>query len=95
MPSRQRLHVIAYDISSDRTRTRVAEALEDFAVRVQDSVFEAMAHPSTLSRRLHSISLLLDEGDSLRCYPLSPINVRAVKVFGRGSGPENGEFMIL
>lgn len=95
MADRSRLHVIAYDITSDRTRVRVSEALEEFAVRVQDSVFEAMVSSQTLSRKLAVISLWLDEGDSLRCYPLSPVNVRAVMVFGRGSAPENGDFILV
>lgn len=48
MGEKRLLRVICYDIPSDTARARIATRLEEIAVRVQDSVFEArLTQPQT------------------------------------------------
>jgi CRISPR-associated protein Cas2 len=62
--------VIAYDISDDRRRTRICEALKSYGQRVQYSVFECdlskMAYVRLRARLDKEISAA--EGDSVRFY---------------------------
>lgn len=89
------LAVFAYDISNDRDRARLARRLEQEAVRVQDSVFEAVISPTlarTITRRAEA---LLGPGDSLRVY-LLPLGAQdRVMVAGDGAPPPVGDYHLL
>ena len=63
--------VFAYDISRARTRARVASLLEDHAVRVQESVFEARLGRDSAERLFDHLADAIDPGDSLRMYAIS------------------------
>ena len=63
--------VFAYDISRARTRARVASLLEDHAVRVQESVFEARLGRDAAQRLFERLADTIDPGDSLRMYAIS------------------------
>lgn len=66
-----RVWVLSYDITDDRRRAAMSRILEGAGERVQYSVFECRLRPTGLNRLLQElVPLLLDEGDSLRCYPL-------------------------
>ncbi len=68
--SRQR-YVICYDIADDRRRRRVAECLEGYGERVQDSVFEAMLDRRLLDKLMELVKPNLDDGeDRLVIYSL-------------------------
>ena len=43
-------YLVVYDIAEDRVRTRIAEAIDDFGVRVQESVFECELSADALAR---------------------------------------------
>lgn len=62
--------MIAYDISDDRIRYRVAKILENHGSRVQYSVFECRLREQERDRLHEQLIELLDQGDSLRWYPL-------------------------
>lgn len=62
------LRVIAYDIASDQRRRRIAGILEERAVRVQDSVFEARLTHRQAERLMAKLERLTSKGDSLRLY---------------------------
>lgn len=65
------LYLIAYDIPSQQRRTRLANRLEDFGVRVQRSVFECELTLDLLDELRRCISSLIDVGeDNVRIYPL-------------------------
>ena len=68
MGEKPMLRVICYDIASDRVRERVARALEEVAVRVQYSVFEARLTHAQAERLMEGLSRLVEPGDSLRLY---------------------------
>jgi CRISPR-associated protein Cas2 len=63
--------VVAYDIPSDRRRLRVANVLEDFGDRIQESVFEVQTKEQelgVLTRRIARV--ILPAEDKVRLYPL-------------------------
>jgi len=63
--------VLAYDVSDDQRRTRLADVLEDFGDRVQHSVFEIIADGpqyEILKRRI--LTVIEPSEDRVRLYPL-------------------------
>ncbi len=53
-------YVVSYDIVDDRRRHRVAEALKDFGVRVQKSVFECLLDDARRQRLEARLAKLID-----------------------------------
>jgi CRISPR-associated protein Cas2 len=69
--SRAGRYVICYDIANDRRRRRLADTLDDFGTRVQDSVFEAVLDRALLDKCIRAIGKNLHPGeDRLSVYPL-------------------------
>jgi CRISPR-associated protein Cas2 len=65
--------VISYDISNDKRRTKLADLLGAYGVRVNYSVFECELNQTKLDKLLYEIELkkLIDKKyDSLRFYHL-------------------------
>lgn len=65
-----RMWMITYDISEDRIRYRVAKILKNYGTRVQYSVFECRLRERERNRLREQLLALLEQGDSLRWYPL-------------------------
>ena len=83
-------YVIAYDISDDRRRNRVAKVLEGFGDRVQLSVFEVTCAPRDLGPLLDAVEQLISPpGDSLRIYRLCGSCAEATHLVGRGRSLAN------
>ncbi len=82
--------VFAYDISRARTRTRVAALLEDRAVRVQGSVFEARLAWDAAERLFDRLERELGPGDSLRMYAISSAGLARSRQSG-GAPVTDGE----
>jgi CRISPR-associated endonuclease Cas2 len=94
----QRGEVIAifcYDISSDRTRERVARALEDHTVRVQESVFEGRMQAVAAARLAQRLARSLGAGDSLRLYRLGSREALNTIVYGVTPPVEAHDFYLL
>ncbi len=87
--------VFTYDIVRARTRRRVAKLLEDEAVRVQKSVFEARMSRKAAIRLFKRLTMHLDDGDSLRMYALSRTGLRHSQAYGGAPIPEDGEYWLL
>ena len=84
------LIVISYDLPNDRRRTRLANALEDFGVRVQYSVFECLLTPDQIERfRARMASLLDPAEDSVRIYRLCQDCVEKIEILGQGKVTED------
>lgn len=65
------LYVIAYDISSDRRRTKVHKTLSGFGEWTQFSLFECYLNDKELLQlRQRLDKLLVPKEDSVRIYPL-------------------------
>jgi len=79
------LYLIAYDISVDARRTKLAELLEGFGQRVQRSVFECDLNPGEFARLGRELRDLIDQNvDSVRCYRLDQEAVRRIAIYGIG-----------
>jgi CRISPR-associated protein Cas2 len=82
------LHLISYDIASDKRRAKVAKVLEAFGDRVQQSVFECDLSAAQLARLRERLARhLLNTEDSVRIYPLCGGCVGRLQVMGTGARP--------
>lgn len=89
-------YVLAYDISDDRRRQKVAKLCESLAQRVQGSVFEAHLEKKDLERLIKKALRLMDEKeDSLRIYTLCLACCEKVRMFGQGKKTEAPQLMIV
>ena len=70
-----RRFLIAYDVTDDRRRTRVATRLSSFGDRVQFSVFVIDGRPAKLVRLRRTLKMLIDpEVDSVIICDLGPVS---------------------
>jgi len=95
MAAAQMLTVFGYDIARDRVRRRVAKLLEEVAVRVQESVFEARMTRARASDVAERIALLIDPEDQLRVYAVPADAIRLCQVRGAGAPIEEQDFYLL
>lgn len=64
---------VAYDISGNKRRTRLAKLLSRHGERVQKSIFEMDLEEKELTRLVRRIEGLIDlETDSVRVYRIPP-----------------------
>jgi CRISPR-associated protein Cas2 len=84
-------YLIAYDISKNRTRAKLARYLESLGARVQGSVFEIYLNEQLLKQVMKKCKPWIKEEDSLRIYPLCSTCCGMIKIIGKGNitpGPE-------
>ena len=78
--------VVTYDISCDRSRTRVAGTLEAILTRVQYSVFEGDVPQRILKESIKKALTHMDpETDSIRVYRLCAACAPRVDAYGRSA----------
>jgi CRISPR-associated protein Cas2 len=77
---------VVYDITKDRTRTRIAKRCLDFGLyRVQKSVFLGELPPNRVEEILLASRELLDpETDSVYVFPMSRADFDRVRIVGQG-----------
>ena len=66
--------VIAYDISDDKRRERIARVLLQFGERVQKSVFVAILDKEQQSELRRELGVLLRRNDTLEWFPIDRRN---------------------
>jgi len=89
------LFVVAYDISSDRRRTKVHKTLCGFGQWTQYSLFEChMTGKESLTLRAKLDKILEPEKDSVRFYPLCTACVDKVETIG-SEKPEERQIFIV
>jgi len=88
-------YVIAYDISDDRRRDRLANALLDFGARIQHSVFLAHLDLDLASRMKQKIEVLLVPEDRCHVFPLCGACQERTWVFGAAELPRDEDFYIV
>lgn len=77
------LHLIAYDIASDRRLRRVARICEDFGVRVERSVFECDLTDVQFAAFWKRLSLeVSDDADKVVDYPIGLLDKGKIKTMG-------------
>ena len=70
MEKKKEFYVVAYDVKSNRRRSRVAKLLEKCGARVNYSVFECMLTLGQLKLLRSKITVLINEKqDSVIFYP--------------------------
>lgn len=88
-------YVIAYDIPSDRRRTRVHKTLCGFGQWMQYSLFEAFLTDKELTVLQGKLEKLLDPAhDSVRFYPLCKSCVDKVETVGSEKPKEDKVFIV-
>jgi CRISPR-associated protein Cas2 len=78
----RKYYLICYDISESKKRTKLANKLKDFGVRVQKSVFEAYLTEDRCKEMVELVSPFATENDSIRIYPLTQSSYKSKKMFG-------------
>ncbi len=63
-------YVIAYDVPNDKRRTRLAKELENWAVRVQGSVFECELDDQRAGVMIERLRQIVAKDDDLRIYQM-------------------------
>lgn len=99
MTSEIRRYLVAYDISLDRTRSRVAKVLKSYGSRAQFSVFLVDLPPVKTQRMLASLKELIDvASDSVMVCDLGPVDDFDKKRFNYlgavQEAPEDGPLVI-
>jgi CRISPR-associated protein Cas2 len=90
------LIVVSYDLPNDRRRTHLANALEDFGVRVQYSVFECLLAPDQVERLRDRMAKLIDPSeDSVRIYRLCQDCVEKIEILGLGKVTEDPDVYVV
>ena len=89
------LYVIAYDISSDRRRTKVHKTLCGFGQWTQYSLFEChLTEKEMVALRGKLDKLLEPEEDSVRFYPMCAACVAKVETIGSEKPAEESVFIV-
>lgn len=89
------LYIIAYDISSDRRRTKVHKTLCGFGEWTQYSLFECYLSDKELLTLHGKLDKILEpEKDSVRFYPLCAACVSKVETVGSEKPEEKQVFII-
>ncbi len=95
MAETEMVMVFCYDVADARRRRRAAAALEERAVRVQESVFEARMTTTAAQRLFDRVSAKLEAGDSLRLYAVSAAGLRHCRASGGAPLPEDHDFWLF
>ncbi|GAB5510424.1 MAG: hypothetical protein Rhims3KO_18250 [Hyphomicrobiales bacterium] len=90
MARSEKLRILAYDVSCNRRRRRVARALEEHGTRVQLSVFEARLTQRETDKLVKKIEAYLGPSDSLRIYTVGKTGERNSTIKGSGVPIECG-----
>lgn len=76
-------YLICYDSPSNKRRRRMHKTLKDFAIHVQESVFETFLEAAQFERLVKKLEKVIDpDADSVRIYGMSGKAQRAMKVYG-------------
>lgn len=87
--------LVSYDISDDRRRRKVMQAMEDYGARVQYSVFECRLLPPELARLKRRLRPHVREAaDSVRFYFIGAEDVGRIEVMGSGQVTEDRPYYV-
>ena len=88
------MHLIAYDITRNKTRNRVAELLEQYGTRINLSVFECMITHRQKQEIIRQISELINpKTDSVRIYFICSACYAKSIIIGRPDPPD--QYMVF
>ena len=83
------IYIIAYDIADNKRRLRVAETLESWGYRIQDSVFQLRLDSATLACVRSSLAVLISDlavlisesDDVIHIYPICSSSAMAAPTY--------------
>lgn len=87
--------VISYDISDDKTRTKVSNMLLDHGTRVQYSVFEMLIDNDRLDELVERLKDYPERGDSIRIYHICEGCLKKAIILGRGEFEKEVSYHIV
>jgi CRISPR-associated protein Cas2 len=91
-----RLILVAYDVSDDKRRVRLAKALARYGDRVQYSVFACRLAPAQVDRMRRDVAREVDPSeDSVRFYEVCAACLPRAVAFGRTRLPAAPRAVIL
>ena len=83
--SERAFYLLAYDITNDKRRSKIARLMESLGERVQGSVFEAWLNAVELEKLVKKAMKVMNEReDSLRVYTVCATCRPRLKVYGQG-----------
>lgn len=93
--SERHFYVVAYDIPSDRRRTKVHKVLSGFGQWTQYSLFELFLNDKELVLLQNKLEKLLNpKQDSVRFYPLCAACLKQVETIGSQAPKEPTVFVV-
>lgn len=88
--------IITYDITDNRRRTRIDRALKNYAVRVQESVFEGWVSHIRLRQLKRELRREMNLAcDNIRLYNLCHWCEGAIQSQGKGRRAEDSDYYIF
>jgi CRISPR-associated protein Cas2 len=89
-------YLLAYDMSDDKRRAKIAKLMESLGERVQGSVFEAYLNAAELQKIVKkSEKIMKMEEDSLRVYFLCEACRPKLQLLGQGKPTPPPDTMIV
>ncbi len=89
-------YVVCYDLGDDRRRSRVATALLDFGMRVQESVFVADLNEELAGRMKERLTRLVDvDWDKVHIFEVCAACEKRAWTLGQGEMVHDQEWYIL
>ena len=64
------IYLIAYDVDDDKRRLKISSLLEEYGIRVQESVFECNLNGNLYDELIEKITALTEDGTNIRIYPI-------------------------
>ncbi len=95
MATAEMLTVLTYDIADNRRRRKIAKLLEEIAVRVQESVFEARLTAERTQRLVTRLQRHMSPEDSLRVYAIPKDTLKRCSQFGGAQMMDDKDYWLL
>ena len=89
------LHIIAYDITSDKRLRRVATICEDYGMRIEKSVFECELEHDDFEELWHRLECTIADGDSVIDYPIPDSYHDRIRTLGASRRTEPSKTIIF
>ncbi len=87
---------VCYDIADDHRRQRLSDALLDYGMRVQESVFHCLLDATLAEEMLSRVRRIVEEHtDKVHVIPLCDSCAGRVTMYGIAKKAEDPEYLIL
>lgn len=88
--------IVCYDIPNNKRRSKVAQTLEGFGYRVQESVFECEVSADQFGRMKQKVMKSIEaKEDSVRYYSLCANCLSKIEIAGLGEVKREEKFYVV